>query len=204
MKKIIILVLVIALSLTAFAGCGSSKELDETKAKLAETQKKLEEVQKTLDTSKVYSQEPFTSASKPQPKYDLGVTLDEVSKLPSQGFPGTYLIATVNPDGTANIGYVIYGVTKVGDKFYVKQGINNQTNTNLHREKGGVAVWAAQYNSKGSIIADPAKNPTATKAFTTRGIKMTLKLTEDKAVAEALKIKEGTYAYEVVSYVPLG
>lgn len=125
MKKIIILVLVIALTLTAFAGCGNNAELE----------KQLADAQKILDNSKVYPQDPFTSVSEPKEKYDLGVTLDELTTLASKGFPGTYLIATVNPNGTANVGYVIYGITKVGDKFYVTQGTGNQTGVNLLRKR---------------------------------------------------------------------
>lgn len=199
MKKIIVMVLVIALTLTAFAGCGNNTELE---AKVAE-------LQGIIDNSKVYPNEPFTSASKPQAKYDLGVTPQELADM-GYNFKGTYLFITTNPDGTPNAGYMIYSVVKSGDKFYITQDASrHQTGANLLREKGGLAVWAANYNSEGSLMEDkvdknPKQDPTITKNWSTRGIKMTLKLNEDPAVRTALKLAEGTYAYEIVSYIPLG
>lgn len=193
MKKIIVMVLVIALTLTAFAGCGNNTELE---AKVAE-------LQGIIDNSKVYPNEPFTSASKPFEKYNLGATPEDL--LNGYGVGGTFLFATINPDGTPNVGYMIYSVKKVGDKYYITQPTNShQTGINLLREKGGLAIWAANYDSKGSLIDNPEKDPNKTKMWSTRGLKMTLELCEDKAVIEALGLKDNNSAFEIVSYIPLG
>ena len=46
-------------------------------------------------------------------------------------YTGFYAVASVNPDGTPNIGFYIYGCVKVEDKYYLQLGLApNQTTAN--------------------------------------------------------------------------
>ena len=37
-------------------------------------------------------------------------------------YSGFYAVASVNPDGTPNLGFYIYGCVKVEDKYYLQLG----------------------------------------------------------------------------------
>ncbi len=64
-------------------------------------------------------------------------------------YKGTYLHATVNEDGSVNVGYFIYSLKKAEDgSYYITQtfganddGSVNQTVKNLEREKKGTAYF---------------------------------------------------------------
>ena len=47
-------------------------------------------------------------------------------------YTGFYAVASVNPDGTPNLGFYIYGCVKVEDKYYLQLGLApNQTTANV-------------------------------------------------------------------------
>ena len=112
-------------------------------------------------------------------------------------YTGFYAVASVNPDGTPNIAYFIYGMKKLGDVYYVQLGINpNQTTANIDNGSALIAMY-------GALPAADAQLQSATS-----GAKMVLKKVEDEAVlAELLKTAPEGYTpmyYEVVETRPLG
>ena len=112
-------------------------------------------------------------------------------------YSGFYAVASVNPDGTPNIGFFVFGMVKLNDVYYVQLGINpNQTTANIENGSELFAMYGAL----------PAADAQA--QYATTGAKMVLKKVEDEAVLEQLlaTAPEG-YApmyYEVVETRPLG
>ena len=112
-------------------------------------------------------------------------------------YGGFYAVASVNPDGTPNIGFFVFGMVKLNDVYYVQLGINpNQTTANIENGSELFAMYGAL----------PAADAQA--QYATTGAKMVLKKVEDEAVLEQLlaTAPEG-YApmyYEVVETRPLG
>ena len=112
-------------------------------------------------------------------------------------YSGFYAVASVNPDGTPNIAYFIFGMKKVGDVYYIQLGINpNQTTVNIENGSELIAMY-------GALPAADAQLQSATS-----GAKMILKKVEDEAVlAELLAGAPEGYApmyYEVVETRPIG
>ena len=60
----------------------------------------------------------FTSASVADFYGDYGLTGDELMNA-LNSFQGSYLVSTVNPDGSPNIGFYIYGCVKQDRKSVV-------------------------------------------------------------------------------------
>ena len=112
-------------------------------------------------------------------------------------YSGFYAVASVNPDGTPNIAYFIYGMKKLNDVYYIQLGINpNQTTANIENGSELIAMY-------GALPAADAQLQSSTS-----GAKMVLKKVEDEAIlAELLKSAPEGYApmyYEVVETRPLG
>ena len=112
-------------------------------------------------------------------------------------YTGFYAVASVNPDGTPNIAYFVYGMQKIGDVYYVQLGINpNQTTANIENGSELMAMY-------GALPAADAQLMTATN-----GAKMVLKKVDDEEIlAELLKTAPEGYTpmyYEVTETRPLG
>ena len=88
-------------------------------------------------------------------------------------YTGFYAVASVNPDGTPNLGFYIYGCVKVGDAYYLQLGLApNQTTANVESGSELVAMYAA-------LPAEGATYPTS-------GARMTLSRVTDEALLEEL------------------
>ena len=112
-------------------------------------------------------------------------------------YSGFYAVASVNPDGTPNIAYFIFGMKKLGDVYYVQLGISpNQTTVNIENGSELIAMY-------GALPAADAQLQSATS-----GAKLILKKVEDEAIlAELLATAPEGYApmyYEVVETRPIG
>ncbi len=123
-----------------------------------------------------------------------GMTGDDLMNA-INSYSGFYSISSVNPDGTPNVAFFIYGMAKAGDKYYVQLGISpNQTTANIENGSALMAMYAA-------IPAEGATYPTT-------GARMLLKKVEDEAlIAELLKNAPEGYTpmyYEVTETRPLG
>ena len=106
-----------------------------------------------------------------------------------------YAVASVNPDGTPNLGFYIYGCLKVGETYYLQLGLApNQTTANVENCSELVAMYAA-------LPADGAAYPTS-------GARMNLKKVTDEALLEELlkQAPEGftPMYYEIVAVRSLG
>ena len=112
-------------------------------------------------------------------------------------YSGFYAVASVNPDGTPNLAYFVYGMKKLGDVYYIQLGIYpNQTSANIENGSALMAIY-------GKAPAEDADPKTATC-----GAKMVLKKVEDEAVlAELMKGAPEGFAplyFEVVETRPIG
>ncbi len=112
-------------------------------------------------------------------------------------YSGFYAVATVNPDGTPNIAFFVYGMIKLNDIYYIQLGINpNQTTVNIENGSDVIAMYGAL----------PASDAEA--RYATTGAKMVLKKVEDEAtLAELLKTAPEGFKpmyYEVIETRPLG
>ena len=110
-------------------------------------------------------------------------------------YTGFYAIGSVNPDGTPNIGFYIYGCVKIEDKYYLQLGLApNQTTVNVDNGSELVAMYAA-------LPAEGATYPTS-------GARMTLKqVTDETLLEELLRTAPEGFApmyYEIVSVRSLG
>ena len=110
-------------------------------------------------------------------------------------YTGFYAVASVNPDGTPNLGFYIYGCVKVEDKYYLQLGLApNQTTANVDNGSELVAMY-------GALPAEGATYPTS-------GARMTLaKVTDEALLEELLKSAPQGFApmyYEIVAVRSLG
>ena len=110
-------------------------------------------------------------------------------------YTGFYAVASVNPDGTPNLGFYIYGCVKVEDSYYLQLGLaDNQTTANVDAGSERVAMYAAL----------PAEGMT----YPTSGARMTLtKVTDAALLEELLKTAPEGYTpmyYEITAVRPLG
>ena len=109
-------------------------------------------------------------------------------------YSGFYAVASVNPDGTPNVAFFIYGMVKSGDTYYLQLGISpNQTTANIENGSALMAMYAPL----------PAEGN-----YPVSGAKMLLKKVEDEAlIQELLKSAPQGYTpmyYEVVETRPIG
>ena len=110
-------------------------------------------------------------------------------------YSGFYAVASVNPDGTPNLGFYIYGCVKVEEKYYLQLGLSpNQTTANVDAGSELVAMYAAL----------PAEGET----YPTSGARMTLsKVTDEALTEELLKSAPQGFTpmyYEITSVRSLG
>ena len=110
-------------------------------------------------------------------------------------FTGFYAIATVNPDGTPNIGFFIYGCVKVEETYYLQLGLSpNQTTANIDNGSEVVAMYA-------QLPAEGATYPTS-------GARLSLKkVTDETVLAKLLETAPQGYQpmyYEITAVTPLG
>ena len=110
-------------------------------------------------------------------------------------YSGFYAVASVNPDGTPNLGFYIYSCVKIDDVYYLQLGLSpNQTTDNVDAGSELVAMYAAL----------PAEGST----YPTSGARMTLsKVTDEALLEELLKAAHQGFTpmyYEVTSVRSLG
>ena len=110
-------------------------------------------------------------------------------------YSGFYAVASVNPDGTPNLGFYIYGCVKIDETYYLQLGLSpNQTTANVDAGSELVAMYAA-------LPAEGATYPTS-------GARMTLsKVTDEALLEELLKTAPQGFTpmyYEVTSVRSLG
>ena len=111
-------------------------------------------------------------------------------------FSGTYVVTTVNPDGTPNAAYFIFSMVKHGEDYYLQLGLaENQSKANLNAGSKGVAVYAA--------------NPTGAEgapAYSVSGARIWFEALEDEAIAAELSAgaRPGAAFYKITAVRPLG
>ena len=118
--------------------------------------------------------EAVTSASVTDYYGDYGLEGDELMEAintPS----GSYVISTVNEDGTPLAGYFVFSMEKEGEDYYLLLGLaDNQTRVNLERTGRGMALYAANPETDA-----PAQ-------YAVSGARMDLELVTDEALVEKL------------------
>lgn len=136
----------------------------------------------------------ITSASVADFYGDGALTGDDLMNA-INSYTGFYAVASVNPDGTPNLGFYIYGCVKVGDAYYLQLGLApNQTTANVESGSELVAMYAA-------LPAEGATYPTS-------GARMTLsRVTDEALLKELLKSAPQGFTpmyYEITSVRSLG
>ena len=126
--------------------------------------------------------EAVSSASVMDYYADFGIEGDalmEAVNTPS----GSYVVATVNEDGTPLAGYFVFTMAKDGDDYYVLLGLaENQTRLNLERTGKAMALYTVNPEEEA-----PAQYPVS-------GARMKLELVTD----EELTAKLNTSDYDTV------
>ena len=110
-------------------------------------------------------------------------------------YSGFYAVASVNPDGTPNLGFYIYSCVKIDETYYLMLGLSpNQTTANVDAGSELVAMYAA-------LPAEGATYPTS-------GARMTLAKVTDEALLEELHKNDPQgftpMYYEIASVRSLG
>lgn len=141
------------------------------------------------------AEDTFTSASQKDFYGKTALTGDELMEA-IKTTNAFYLINTVNPDGSVNSAFLIFGMVKHEGKYYLMLGLSeNQTKQNLLRDKKGLAVYAkAPTNEKGA------------KPYAVEGARIWFSLVEDAKLLESLTPmgRENTLFFEVTEVRPLG
>lgn len=105
---------------------------------------------------------------------DNGISGDELMDA-INGPSGSYVISTVNEDGTPQVGFFVYFMVKDGEDYYVQLGLaENQTRLNLERTGEAMALYALN-------PSDDDKVP-----YAVSGARMRLELVTDEALIEKL------------------
>ncbi|MBR4360802.1 MAG: hypothetical protein IKP32_09320 [Clostridia bacterium] len=135
----------------------------------------------------------FTSASVNNYYGSAALTGDDLMNA-INAYNGFFVIASVNPDGTPNIGFYIYSCVKLNDTYYLQLGLSpNQTTVNIDNGSALVAMYASA--------------PTGETPYATAGARMNLEKVTDADTIAALKeiAPQGTELfYEIVLVRPLG
>ena len=134
----------------------------------------------------------FTSASTQNYYAQYALTGDALMDAVN-GQTGTYIIVTVNPDGSPNAAYFIFAIKKLNDKYYLQLGLaDNQSKANLEATGMGLAVYAA--------------NPVEGMTYTVAGARFYFEAIEDQAVIDALMAdaRQGAMFFEITEILPLG
>lgn len=111
-------------------------------------------------------------------------------------FSGTYVVTTVNPDGTPNAAYFIFSMVKHGEEYYLQLGLaENQSKANLAANGEGLAVYAANPDIAGGA-----------KPYPVAGARIRFKALEDASLAETLNTsgRPGAMFFEITEIRPLG
>lgn len=133
----------------------------------------------------------FTSASTTNYYAQYALTGDELMNA-ANSQSGTYLVCTVNPDGTPNAAVLVFAIKSLDGKYYLQLGMaENQTKANLEATGEGLAVYAVL--GEGQTIAST-------------GARIYFKAIEDQAVVDALMVdaREGAMFFEITEVLPLG
>lgn len=124
---------------------------------------------------------------------DGAITGDDLMNA-INSFSGTYLVSTVNPDGTPNTAFFIFSMVKHEDAYYLQLGLApNQSKLNLEANGNGMVVYAA--------------NPVeGAKPYPVSGARIWFDSEIEPSVLEALKAnaREGAMFYRVTLVRPLG
>ena len=135
----------------------------------------------------------FTSAS--VNNYFGGMEADALVEA-INSYNGYYAIASVNPDGTPNIGFYIYSAVAYEGKYYLQLGLNpNQTTANIDNGSKLVAMYAGLPVDMGN------------GSYPITGARMNLEKVADADLIAALKAiaPQGTELfYEITLIRPLG
>lgn len=126
---------------------------------------------------------------------DFALTGDELMNA-INAFTGTYLVSSVNPDGTPNTAYFVFSMVKHEDAYYLQLGLaENQSKANLLANGNGMAVYAA--NPTGEEGAKP---------YSVSGARIWFKAIEDEAIAAKLAegARPGALFFEITEIRPLG
>ena len=111
-------------------------------------------------------------------------------------FSGTYVVTTVNPDGTPNAAYFIFSMVKHGEDYYLQLGLaENQSKANLEANGEGLAVYAANPDVAGGA-----------KPYPVSGARIRFKALEDASLAETLNTsgRPGAMFFEITEIRPVG
>ena len=145
-----------SLMVLGIAGCG--KISDDEGAKWAEDKGYV----------KYISSDAFTSASKTNESSYKVVSAEADDLIAAMSkYKGTYLHATINEDGSIDVGYFIYSLKKNTDNTYTitqsfgvnNDGTVNQTVKNLERTGKGTAYFIS--HSYGELVGTPRNVYTA-------------------------------------------
>lgn len=139
------------------------------------------------------SADAFTSASVSNYYAQYALTGDDLMNAVN-GQTGTYIVCTVNPDGTPNAAYFIFAIKKLNDKYYVQLGLApNQSKLNLEANGEGLCVYAAL----------PAADA---KQYCVSGARFYFQAITDQAVMDELlkDARQGAMFYEITEVLPLG
>ncbi len=138
------------------------------------------------------SADAFTSASVSNYYAQYALTGDDLMNAVN-GQTGTYIVCTVNPDGTPNAAYFIFAIKKLNDKYYIQLGLaDNQSKANLESTGIGLAIYAA--------------NPIEGMTYTVAGARFYFEAIEDQAVVDELMkdARQGAMFFEITEILPLG
>ena len=138
--------------------------------------------------------EAVSSASVTDYYGDYGLAGDELMEAINSP-SGSYVISTVNEDGTPQAGFFVYSMLKEEDTYYLMLGLaENQTRENLERDHVAMAVYAANPEAD------------AEAQYAVSGARMYLELvTDEKLVAKLNTAGYDTSMFCEVKWVkPLG
>ncbi|MDO5327426.1 MAG: hypothetical protein Q4G00_11995 [Clostridia bacterium] len=124
-----------------------------------------------------------------------GLTGDDLMNS-INAYNGFYAIASVNADGTPNIGFYIYSCVKLDDQYYLQLGLApNQTTANIENGSALMAMYAPVPAGEGAM------------PYATAGARMNLEKVTDEAIIAALKEiapQQSEMFYRIVLVRPLG
>ena len=124
-----------------------------------------------------------------------GMTGDDLMNS-INAYNGFFAIASVNPDGTPNIGFYIYSCVKLDDEYYLQLGLApNQTTANIENGSALMAMYAPVPAGEGAM------------PYATAGARMNLeKVTDEATIAKLKEIapQQTEMFYKIVLVRPLG
>ena len=137
----------------------------------------------------------YSSASVADFYSDFMLTGDELMDS-INSYNGFFAVASVNPDGTPNIGFYIFSCVKLEDKYYLQLGLApNQTTANIENGSALMAMYAPVPAGEGAM------------PYATAGARLYLEQVTDADVIAALKDiapQQSEMFYEIVKVRSLG